>query len=87
MTAQFLTLRLNDDDVQIVSRLRIKTGLSKSDIVKQALRNWANTSDTPSDSVSLYSLKVAQSPREGDASRQSAHIKQVVRSRLQAKHS
>ena len=85
MTAQFLTLRLTEDEVQIVSRLREQTGLSKSDIVKRALRKLASTFEASDEPVSLYALKMAQPPQAGNADRQSADIKQVVRQRLNAK--
>jgi hypothetical protein len=88
MNAQFLTLRLTEDDVDIVTRLRAQTGLSKSDLVKRALREMVSANDTPTTSVSLYDLKMAQTTEIlGDSTRQSAHIKQIVRERLQAKHS
>ena len=82
---QFLTLRLTDDDALLMARLRAQTGLSKSEIVKRALRKLANT-DGAGGAISLFALGEARFGRQGDVRRQSANIKSVVRGRLQAKH-
>ena len=84
MTTQFLTLRLTEDDALLMARLRAQTGLSKSDIVKRALRQLGSA-DTPPPAGSLFALGQASFGRLGDASRQSADVKRVVRERLLAK--
>lgn len=85
MTSQFLTLRLTEDEAELVSKLRLKTGLSKSEIVKRALNSFADTSGV-STGASLYELGVTRFGRHGDATRQAANIKAVVRAQLNAKH-
>ena len=85
MTAQFLTLRLTAAEAELVSRLRSTTGLSKSEIVKRALHSMADATGV-SAGDSLYDLGAAHFGRHGDASRQAADIKAVVRARLNAKH-
>ena len=85
MTAQFLTLRLTEDDASLMAHLHAQTGLSKSEIVKRALRKLASTEEGEND-VSLFALGAARFGRHGDVKRQSANIKNVVRERLRAKH-
>ena len=84
MTTQFLTLRLTADDASLMESLHAKTGLSKSEIVKRALRKWVGTDDAPAAS-GLFALGQASFGRHGDATRQSADVKRVVRERLLAK--
>ena len=84
MTAQFLTLRLTEDDASLMAQLHAQTGLSKSEIVKRALRKLAGAEEEGSD-VSLFALGAAHFGRQGDAKRQSANIKAVVRERLRVK--
>ena len=55
MTTQFLTLRLTEDDALLMARLRAQTGLSKSDIVKRALRQLGSTDAAPP-AGSLFAL-------------------------------
>jgi Ribbon-helix-helix protein, copG family len=81
---QFLSLRLGSQDAALMQQLHEKTGLSKTDIVKQALRQWASATQTSSE-VSLYDLGKPVFGKYGDAKRQSNNIKSVVRERLAAK--
>jgi nucleoid DNA-binding protein len=81
---QFLSLRLGSQDAALMQQLHEKTGLSKTDIVKQALRQWASATQA-SDEVSLYDLGKPVFGKHGDAKRQSSNIKSVVRERLAAK--
>ena len=83
MATQFLTVRLNQEDALIVSQLRARTGLTKSAIVKQALRHMER--QTASGEGSLFELATRYIGRHGNATRQSADIKRVVRARLDAK--
>jgi Arc/MetJ-type ribon-helix-helix transcriptional regulator len=86
MTTRFLTVRLGQDDAGLVDRLRERTGLSQSDVVKQALRAWASA-QSGGVTENLFSLGEGRFGRHGDASRQSRDIKRVVRARLDAKRS
>ena len=85
MQPQFLTLRLTEDDASLMARLHAQTGLSKSEIVKRALRKLASAEEAGLD-ISLFALGEASFGRHGDVKRQSANIKNVVRERLLAKH-
>ena len=84
MTQEFLTVRLSADDASLVAQLHAQTGLSKSDIVKRALRQLAVAQLVPA-SAGLFTLGESSFGRQGDATRQSANVKRVVRERLQAK--
>lgn len=84
MSAQFLTIRLTDAEAQVVARLHKQTGLSKSALVRQALKNMSATHDAFAGG-GLYELGSERFGRHGDVTRQSARIKQVVRERLDAK--
>ena len=84
MSTQFLTLRLSADDASLMARLRAQTGLSKSDIVKRALRQLVSADEAPQ-AGSLFALGQASFGKQGDAARQSADVKRVVRERLLAK--
>jgi hypothetical protein len=83
---QFLSLRLGSQDAALMQQLHEKTGLSKTDIVKQALRQWATAAQSPAE-VSLYDLGKPLFGKHGDAKRQSSNIKSVVRERFAAKRS
>ena len=86
MTASHLTLRLSSDDALLIERLRQRTSMSKSDIVKLALRALASNEDSMAPAAQgLYALGEGGFGRHGDASRQSAKLKSVVRARLKAK--
>ena len=84
MTTQFLTLRLTAEDASLMEHLHAQTGLSKSDIVKRALRHLVSSEVVPA-AGGLFALGRARFGRQGDAMRQSADVKRVVRERLQAK--
>ena len=84
MSAQFLTIRLTEAESRLVTRLNKQTGLTKSALVKQALKNLSSAHDD-SAGGGLFELGAAHFGRHGDARRQSAQIKQVVRERLNAK--
>ena len=84
MTTQFLTLRLTAEDASLMAHLHAQTGLSKSDIVKRALRQLVNSEAVPA-AGGLFALGQASFGRHGDATRQSADLKRVVRERLRAK--
>ena len=84
MTTQFLTLRLTAEDASLMAHLHAQTGLSKSDIVKRALRQMLGSEAAP-DTGGLFALGQASFGRHGDATRQSADVKRVVRERLLAK--
>lgn len=81
---QFLSLRLGAGDSALMQQLHQRTGLSKTEIVKQALRHWARSAPT-AEQTSLYDLGRDVFGKHADASRQSANIKSVVRERLAAK--
>lgn len=84
MSTQFLTLRLAAEDASLIQRLQTQTGLSKTEIVKRALRNLVS-GKTPQVEGGLFALGQGNFGKLGDASRQSANVKQVVRQRLLAK--
>ena len=82
---QFLSLRLGAGDAALVRQLHERTGLSKTEIVKQALRLLASSDEAAAANTSLYELGKPSFGRYGDATRQSAQIKSAVRDRLAAK--
>jgi hypothetical protein len=82
---QFLSLRLASADAALVRQLHERLGLSKTEIVKQALRLLASTADAAEAKTGLYELGKLSFGRYGDITRQSAKIKSVVRDRLAAK--
>lgn len=85
-STQFLSLRMVSEDTVLLDRLQAQLGGTKSDIVKQALRLMAEqTPVEPGHSPSLYALGADRFGRYGDATRQSADIKTVVRQRLSVK--
>ena len=86
MGTKFLTVRLTEAESKLVERLHVQTGLSKSELVKQALSRLSAAHE-PSAEGGLFALGAAQFGRHGDAVRQSARIKRVVRQRLNAKRS
>jgi hypothetical protein len=87
MTASHLTLRLGTQDAELLESLRSRMGLTKSELVKQALRMLAASQDQAlASGQGLYALGEQRFGRHGDASRQSADVKSVVRARLRAKH-
>ena len=84
-TDQFLSLRLGAGDAALMRQLHERTGLSKTEIVKQALRLLASSDEAAPANACLYELGKPSFGRYGDATRQSAQIKSVVRDRLAAK--
>jgi predicted transcriptional regulator len=84
MDTEFLTVRLSGDDARVIQRLREKTGLSKSDIVKRALRSLAQE-DGDKVEGGLFALGAARFGRHGNANRQSSNIKQIAKTRARAK--
>lgn len=86
MNTSHLTLRLSSQDALLIEHLRMQTGLSKSDVVKHALRTLASNEDFAAPAVQgLFALGEGSFGRHGDASRQSADMKSVVRARLMGK--
>lgn len=83
MAGQFLTLRLNESEAELLARLGASTGLTKTEIVKRALRGLARS--LPAGDENLFDLGAAHFGRHGDDTRQSADIKRVVRARLDAR--
>ncbi len=83
MSGHFLTLRLNETEAELLARLGASTGLTKTEIVKRALRGLAES--LPAGEETLFELGAARFGRHGDGSRQAADIKRVVRARLDAK--
>jgi predicted transcriptional regulator len=84
MGSQFLTVRLTEAESKLVDRLHLQTGLTKSALVKQALSQLSAAQAAPAEG-GLFALGAARFGRHGDATRQSARIKRVVRERLNAK--
>ena len=80
----FLSLRLSTEDSRIVERLHGQLGLSKSDLVKRALRLLAEQIDGGTQ-ADAYTAGVHLFGRHGNAQRQSSHIKDVVRQVLDRK--
>ena len=89
MNTSHLTLRLSSQDALLIEHLRVQTGLSKSDLVKHALRALAGTASNDDFAApaaqGLFALGQGSFGRHGDASRQSTNMKPVVRARLLAK--
>ncbi len=87
MSSNHLTLRLSSQEAMLIEQLRAASGLSKSDIVKRALRAWAgsSTAATVADTPSLFHLGEASFGKHANPARQSANIKSVIRARLRAK--
>ena len=84
MDSEYLSVRLSKDDAQVIQRLHQQTGLSKSEIVKRALRSLAQDNST-SPEGGLFELGANRFGRFGNVQRQSENIKDVVKARLNAK--
>ena len=84
MDSEYLSVRLSKDDAQVVQRLHQQTGLSKSEIVKRALRSLAQDSSTSVEG-GLFELGATRFGRYGNVRCQSDDIKNVVKARLDAK--
>lgn len=85
MDSEFLTIRLSKEDARVVHRLRATTGLSKTEIVKRALRSLASGATAPAGGEGLFELGASRFGRYGDVRRQSSNIKRIARSRADAK--
>jgi hypothetical protein len=85
MENEFLTIRLSSEDAQVMRKLRAATGLSKTEIVKRALRSLASGGAGSVEGSGLYELGAARFGRFGDDRRQSADIKRIARSRAGVK--
>ncbi len=84
MNSQFLTIRLTESEARLVARLNERTGLTKSQLVRQALKKLSEDADMPSGG-GLFEIGAARFGRHGDKARQSADIKKTVRARNNAK--
>lgn len=80
----YLSLRLSPDDARLMEQLRTKMGVSKSEVVKQAVRLMASQVAAEPES-NAFSLGSGVFGRYGDARRQSSDIKQLVKQRLAEK--
>lgn len=85
MDSEFLTIRLSKDDARVIHRLRAATGLSKTEIVKRALRSLASDETAPVEGAGLFELGATRFGRYGSVRRQSSHIKRIARARAIAK--
>ena len=81
MNNEFLTIRLSKDDARVIHRLRATTGLSKTEIVKRALRSLASDASAPAEGAGLFELGATRFGRYGNRWRQSSDIKRIARSR------
>jgi len=82
---EFLTIRLSKDDARVIQRLRATTGLSKTELVKRALRSLASEGAPSTGGAGLYELGAGRFGRFGSLRRQSSDIKRIARSRAVAK--
>ena len=73
MATQILTIRLTETESRLVERLSKQTGLTKSALVKKALKQLSLT-QAQSPGGGLFELGKARFGRYGDAARQSAQI-------------
>ena len=78
MISQFLTVRLTEAEAHLVARLSERTGLTKLQLVRKALRMLSEETDTPAGG-SLFEIGANRFGRHGDRTRQSAGIKKAVR--------
>ncbi|MGA8053870.1 MAG: ribbon-helix-helix domain-containing protein [Burkholderiales bacterium] len=85
MDSEFLSIRLSKDDARVILRLRATTGLSKSEIVKRALRSLASDGTAPAGGTGLFELGATRFGRYGNVRRQSSDIKRIARTRAIAK--
>jgi Ribbon-helix-helix protein, copG family len=84
MDSEYLSVRLSKDDAQVIQRLHQQTGLSKSEIVKRALRSLAQDSSATTEG-GLFELGATRFGRYGNVRHQSDDIKNIVKVRLDAK--
>ena len=85
MDPEFLTIRLSGSEARMIKRLRQATGLSKTEIVKRALRSLEADEGAAAGKEGLFALGAGRFGKYGDARRQSADIKRVARSRAHAR--
>ena len=85
MDTEFLTIRLSNNEARTIERLRQTTGLSKTEIVKRALRLLGTDGNSAGGAEGLFALGSGRFGRHGDVRRQSADVKRVARSRANAR--
>lgn len=83
-SAQILSLRLSADDAHLMMQLHARLGISKSAVVKKALRLMADQLGNTGQ-ADAFLAGAGLFGRYGDDQRQSADIKQVVRQQLAVK--
>ena len=66
-------------------RIRETTGLSKTEIIRKAIRNLAGERTELSESVGLFDLGAHRFGKYGDPSRQSSKIRDIARARANAR--
>ena len=70
-----------------MENLRVQTGMSKSGIVKHALRTLASKGGLAAPAgQGLFALGESRFGKHGDAKRQSADMKSVVHAQVLARH-
>ena len=85
METEFVTVRLTRDEADAMRRLREITGLSKTEIIRKALRTLASDRSELAEGVGLFDLGASRFGKYGDAKRQSSKIGQIARTRANAK--
>lgn len=85
MDNEFVTVRLTRADAQYLDSLRAKTGLSKTEIVRKAIRQLAGDASGEGTGIGLFDLGAKRFGMYGDAKRQSSRIGQIARARASAK--
>jgi hypothetical protein len=83
-SAHILSLRLSPDDAHLMAQLQVSLGVSKSAVVKRALRLMAEQLKAEPQS-DAFAAGAGLFGRYGDEQRQAADIKQLVRQRLASK--
>jgi hypothetical protein len=85
METEFVTVRLTKDEADAMRRLREITGLSKTEIIRKALRSLASDRTESAEGVGLFDLGASRFGKYGDAKRQSSKIGQIARRRASVK--
>jgi Ribbon-helix-helix protein, copG family len=85
METEFVTIRLTKDEADCMRRLRQATGLSKTEIIRRALRTLSGGRGDEIAGVGLFDLGASRFGKHGDARRQSSKIGQIARTRANAK--
>ncbi len=83
MSAHFLTIRLNESEAELLARLGVAMGMTRTELVKRALRSPA--SESPGAGQGFFDLGAPRFGRHGAGDRQAAEIKRLVRIWLDAK--